>query len=93
MSHDHPSPRSLSAPGRPFPLGAHVVDGGVSFAVHAPEATAIDVCVIDDDGTETRHRLPERTYGIWHGVVAGAAAGTRYGLRADGPWQPESGHA
>ncbi|MDV7198194.1 glycogen debranching protein GlgX [Rhodococcus kroppenstedtii] len=91
MSHDHPSPRSLSAPGRPFPLGAHPVDGGVSFAVHAPEATAVDVCVIDDDGTETRHRLPERTYGIWHGVVAEAAVGTRYGLRADGPWHPETG--
>ena len=29
--------------------------------------------------------------GIWHGAIPGVAPGTRYGYRADGPWQPELG--
>ncbi len=29
--------------------------------------------------------------GIWHGALPGVRPGTRYGFRADGPWEPELG--
>jgi isoamylase len=77
--------------GSPFPLGATVVDGGLSFAVHAPDADGIEICLVEG-GDEHRVELTERTYGIWHGVIPGADVGTTYGIRASGPWDPENGH-
>ncbi|RYE78840.1 MAG: glycogen debranching enzyme GlgX, partial [Myxococcales bacterium] len=52
---------------------------------------AMWVCTFDDNDVETRHRLTEQALGIWHGEIPGLAIGTRYGFRADGPWQPEQG--
>ncbi|RNL79954.1 glycogen debranching protein GlgX [Nocardioides marmorisolisilvae] len=78
-------------PGRGWPLGATWSEESTNFAVSAPEATALWVCLFDDDGTETRHQLTEHTLGIWHGAIPGVARGTRYGYRADGPWQPSRG--
>ena len=57
----------------------------------APEATAAYLCLIDDDGTEVRHRLTERSLGIWHGALPGIEPGQRYGYRVAGPWTPEQG--
>ncbi|MDQ1201259.1 glycogen debranching protein GlgX [Rhodococcus sp. SORGH_AS_0303] len=95
MSHEQNSPKSAAASGRPFPLGAHPVEGGVCFAVHAPDAHAVEVCLVDGSGPdsrESRHLLTQRTYGIWHGVVAEAGVGSVYGYRVSGPWNPEAGH-
>jgi glycogen debranching enzyme GlgX len=81
-------------PGRTWPLGADHRDEATNFAVRAPEATRVWVCLYDDaDGVdrETRHELTEVSLGIWHGAVPGVAVGTRYGYRADGPWRPELG--
>ena len=78
-------------PGRSFPLGSTWSEESTNFAVHAPYATAAWVCVFDDEGAETRHRLTEHTLGIWHGAVPGVEPGTCYGYRVDGPWQPEGG--
>jgi glycogen debranching enzyme GlgX len=78
-------------PGRTWPLGAHWSEDSTNFAVHAPEATRVWVCLFDDAGTETRHELTEVSLGIWHGAIPGVAIGVRYGYRADGPWQPELG--
>ncbi len=60
----------------------------------APAASAVDFCVFDATGTVevARHRLPGRTGAVWHGHVPGIAPGTRYGLRAHGPWDPAAGH-
>jgi 1,4-alpha-glucan branching enzyme len=60
-------------------LGAHVVGGGVSFAVWAPNARAISV-VGDWNGWDGRvDRLePVGSSGIWHGLVAEASEGVRY---------------
>ena len=49
------------------------------------------VCLFDDADVETRHELTELSLGIWHGAVPGVAPATRYGFRADGPWEPELG--
>ncbi len=78
-------------PGRTWPLGVDWSEEATNVAVHAPEATRMWFCVFDDDDVETRHELTEVSLGIWHGAVPGVAPGTRYGFRADGPWQPGLG--
>ncbi|MBD0323420.1 MAG: glycogen debranching protein GlgX [Aldersonia sp.] len=78
-------------PGSPFPLGASLVDDGVQFAVHAPRAERLQVCLIDAGGRERRIDLPQLTGGIWHGIVSGVELGQHYGYRAHGPWQPRHG--
>ncbi|MEU7531574.1 glycogen debranching protein GlgX [Saccharothrix sp. NPDC042600] len=77
--------------GRPFPLGAHPEAGGVRFAVSAPPADAVEVCLISEDGAERRVQLTERTFGVWHGLVAGVTPGQRYGYRVHGPYDPARG--
>ena len=80
-------------PGRPWPLGATVVDGGVNFAVPSSNATAVDLCLFDTPGgREQRWRLPGHSGDVWHGLLPGAGAGQLYGLRAHGPWRPDRGH-
>jgi glycogen operon protein len=75
------------------PLGVTIAGDGIDVAVHAPNADAIALCVFDADGHETgRHRLPDRTGPVFHGHIAGVPPGTRYGLRAYGPWDPRNGH-
>ena len=82
------------APGSPWPLGAELVPEGVNFAVWAPDATRLEVCLFDAQGTQelVRHELPVCTDGVWHGCLVGAAAGLVYGLRAHGPWDLAQGH-
>jgi len=78
-------------PGQSWPLGASWSEEATNFAVYAPEATAMWICVFDDDDRETTYQLTEHTLGTWHGAVPGLPVGTRYGLRAFGPWQPSQG--
>jgi glycogen operon protein len=78
-------------PGRTRPLGADWSEESTNFAVRAPEATRVWVCLFDEDDRETRHELTEVSLGIWHGEIPGVAPGTRYGYRADGPWEPALG--
>jgi isoamylase len=74
--------------------GAHLVDGGVNFAVFSAHAEQIDLCLFDPTGTIeiARLPLPENTHEIWHGFVPGLKEGTLYGYRAHGPFDPENGH-
>ena len=78
-------------PGRTWPLGVDWGEEATNVAIHAPEATRMWFCVFDDADAETRHELTEVSLGIWHGAIPGVAPGTRYGFRADGPWQPGLG--
>ena len=77
--------------GRPYPLGASLRDGGVNFAVFAGDASALDLCVFDAAGQETRHPLTHCDDGVWHGFLAGAEAGVVYGYRAHGRYAPDQG--
>lgn len=89
--------------GAAFPLGAHPHPLGTRFAVHAPHATAVDLCLIDSDGVrpvdsdggperfEQRIPVTEHTFGVWHIDVPGIGPGQRYGYRVDGPWEPARG--
>jgi glycogen operon protein len=64
----------------------------VNFAVYSETASAIWVCTFDDMGNETgRFELDGHDDNIHHGLVNGLAAGTKYGLRADGPYDPDQG--
>ncbi|MGZ4539832.1 MAG: glycogen debranching protein GlgX [Blastococcus sp.] len=78
-------------PGRPFPLGAHWDGEGTNFAVFSQGAEAVDVCLFDDDGTETRIALEDSTYHVWHGYLPQVGPGQRYGYRVDGPFSPATG--
>ncbi|MEX0428789.1 glycogen debranching protein GlgX [Nocardioides sp. DS6] len=82
-------------PGRNWPLGATWSPESTNFAVYAPNATAMWLCLFDEDESgrevETRHPLTQRSLGIWHGALPDIAPGQRYGYRADGPWDPAHG--
>ena len=63
-------------------LGAHPVDGGVYFAVWAPNAEHVSVIGDFNDWDPARHPLrPRDRSGIWERVVPGVDRGTRYKYR------------
>jgi isoamylase len=82
---------TASWPGRPTPLGATWDGEGTNFALFAPQAESVDVCLFDDTGAEHRVRLEESTYHVWHGYVPRVGPRQRYGFRVDGPFDPERG--
>src|SRR5690606_12200135 len=77
--------------GRP-PLGATYDGAGTTFAVWAPAAESVELCLVDEDGRESRRPLSEEVQGSWHTHVAGVGPGQRYGFRVHGPWDPTTGH-
>lgn len=79
----------------PTRLGVHLAGNGVDIAVVAPNASAVEICFFtsaEPTAPETRYRLLGPVDGIWHGHVSGVLAGTYYGLRTWGAWNPERGH-
>jgi len=78
-------------PGRHAPLGATYDGKGVNFAVYSEGATQLDLCLFDASGGETRVPLTQRSNFVWHGYVPGISPGQRYGYRAHGRFEPESG--
>ena len=83
----------LAGSGSPDTLGVSLVADGIDVAVHAPDADAVALCLFDAADQEiARIRLPARTGPVLHGHIADVAPGTRYGLRAYGPWNPTDGH-
>ena len=80
--------------GSPLPLGAAITPGGVNFALAAPNAQAVELCLFDSTGRheQQRIRLPAFTDGVWHGLLPGGRAGLVYGYRVHGPWAPHEGH-
>ncbi|MET9895819.1 glycogen debranching protein GlgX [Streptomyces sp. NPDC006465] len=83
-------------PGAPTPLGARFRVGpdgttGTNFALWAGGAEAVDLCLFDEGGAETRVPLTELTHEIWHGFVPGVLPGRRYGFRVHGRWDPWTG--
>ncbi len=80
--------------GLPNPLGATWDGLGVNFALFSANATKVELCLFDADGTtETaRIELPEYTDEVWHGYLPDARPGIVYGYRVHGPYAPEQGH-
>ncbi len=79
-------------PGQPYPLGATWDGFGTNFSVFSEVAERVELCLFDEQGTETRVDLPENTALCWHGYLPQAGPGQRYGYRIHGPWAPHEGH-
>jgi glycogen operon protein len=79
-------------PGVPYPLGATSDDGGTNFALFSEYASAVTLCLFEDDGAERQLPLTEVTAHVWHGYVPGIGPGQLYGYRVDGPYAPGDGH-
>jgi glycogen operon protein len=72
-------------------LGARCDDSGASFALFSSVAEAVELCLFDDSGEETRHRLEQGDGFMWRGYLPGARPGQLYGFRIHGPWDPIRG--
>lgn len=71
-------------------LGAWWDGSGVDFRVYSANASAIHLCLFDEQLIE--RRLPMANLnGIWHVRVDGLAPGALYGYRASGPFAPQRG--
>jgi isoamylase len=79
-------------PGSSYPLGATYDGTGTNFALFSEVAERVELCLFDDDGSETRVDLPERDAFVWHGFLPSVGPGQRYGFRVHGPFDPENGH-
>jgi glycogen operon protein len=80
-------------PGAPYPLGAHWDGRGVNFALVAPHAQSVELCLFDPGGSQelARLRMPAREDGVWHGYLDAAAPGQVYGYRVAGSYAPQQG--
>ena len=73
------------------PLGARHDGSGATFALFSSVAEAVELCLFDDSGAETRWSLEQgdRVYG--RAICRTLRPGQRYGFRVHGPWDPPSG--
>jgi len=85
-------------PGRPYPLGPIVRDGGVRFSVVSRFATRVWLCLfrnVDDHEPAWEFEYDpkrHRTGDVWSIFVRGLAQGVYYKYRMDGPYEPREGH-
>ena len=79
-------------PGTAYPLGATYDGSGVNFALFSEVAERVELCLIADDGTETRVEMPEHDAFVWHVYLPTIQPGQRYGYRVHGPYDPANGH-
>ena len=79
-------------PGKPYPLGATFDGTGTNFALFSEVAERVELCLLDDDGTETRVDMPEVDAFVWHVYLPSVQPGQRYGFRVHGPYDPARGH-
>ncbi len=73
------------------PLGAHADRHGASFALFSSVAEAVELCLFDNAGEETRWTLEQGEGYVWRGYLPDVVPGTRYGYRVHGPWDPAAG--
>ncbi|MET4781414.1 glycogen debranching protein GlgX [Glaciihabitans sp. UYNi722] len=78
-------------PGSAYPLGATFDGSGTNFALFSEIAEKIELCLFDDDGTETRVELVEVDAYVWHAYLPSVQPGQRYGYRVYGEYDPKSG--
>jgi len=78
-------------PGTSYPLGATYDGAGTNFSVFSEVAEKVELCLIDESGTETRINLDEVDGFVWHAYLPTVAPGQRYGFRVHGPWDPANG--
>ena len=72
-------------------LGAHPDGSGASFGLFSSVADAVELCLFDDAGQETRWGLEQGEGFVWQGYLPDAQPGQQYGFRVHGPWDPSQG--
>ncbi|MEU8922634.1 glycogen debranching protein GlgX [Kitasatospora sp. NPDC048545] len=78
-------------PGTPYPLGATYDGAGTNFAVFSEGADRIELCLLDENGSETAVELRETDAFVRHAYLPGVQPGQRYGFRVHGPYNPGLG--
>ncbi|MGZ4557247.1 MAG: glycogen debranching protein GlgX [Mycobacteriaceae bacterium] len=78
-------------PGSVYPLGATYDGTGTNFALFSEIADTVELCLISEDGSETRVPLEEVDGYVWHGYLPQVQPGQRYGYRVHGPYDPANG--
>ena len=78
-------------PGKPYPLGATYSGEGTNFSLFSEAADRVELCLIDDEGVETRIEVTEVDGFVWHVFLPDVVPGQRYGYRVHGPWAPKDG--
>ncbi|MDX6644915.1 MAG: isoamylase [Miltoncostaeaceae bacterium] len=78
-------------PGNSAPLGAAYDGVGTNFAIFSEVAQRVELCLVDDEGVETRVGLHERDGFVWHCYLPRIGPGQRYGYRLHGPYDPAQG--
>ena len=78
-------------PGQPYPLGATFDGTGTNFAIFSEVADRVELCLFDEDGTETRVEVTAVDSYVWHCYLPAVQPGQRYGYRVHGPWDPAQG--
>src|SRR5918992_1170410 len=74
------------------PFGAQWDGAGVRFSLFSAHATAVELCLFDDDGRQDITLLDNASPFTWEGYVSGVGPGQRYGYRVHGPYAPHDGH-
>ncbi|CAM3766826.1 glycogen debranching protein GlgX [Mucilaginibacter galii] len=83
-----------SFPGKAFPLGATSTSKGVNFALYAPNATKVELCLFkttEDEIEYTKINITDFSHSIWHAFIPHLKPGQLYGYRVHGPYEPENG--
>ena len=78
-------------PGNAYPLGASFDGIGTNLALFSEAAEAVELCLIGEDGAETRVPLTEVDGYVWHCYLPHVQPGQRYGYRVTGPYDPARG--
>src|SRR4051794_29787473 len=78
-------------PGSAYPLGATFDGSGTNFAIFSEAAERVELCLFDEDGTETRVGLVDVDGYVWHAYLPQVQPGQRYGYRVHGDYAPKNG--
>ena len=78
-------------PGQAYPLGATFDGSGTNFALFSEIADRVELCLFDEDGTETKVEVTEVDAYVWHCYLPSVQPGQRYGYRVHGPHDPSQG--
>jgi isoamylase len=80
-----------SWPGSAYPLGATFDGNGTNFALYSEGADKVELCLFDDNLSETRVELTEVDAYVWHAYLPSIQPGQRYGYRVYGEYDAKSG--
>src|SRR6201992_2959408 len=75
-----------------YPLGANYDGTGTNFALFSEIAEKVELCLIGDDGQESRFNLDEVDGYVWHAYMPDVTHGQAHGFRVHGPVHPAAGH-